>query len=90
MRAARIGVDITKHCVFTVPPERPPMGPLIGTTISASPNAIIGGVPMPSPPRWYWWRSKLHSWTGKIARMAQAIKAGNAFAPAVSAKPPMI
>jgi uncharacterized Zn-binding protein involved in type VI secretion len=49
MRAARIGVDITKHCTFSAPkPSDPPMGPMIGTTVSASPNVIIGGVPMPS------------------------------------------
>ena len=48
-RAARIGVDITKHCVFSTPkPNDPPLGPMIGTTVSASPNVIIGGVPMPS------------------------------------------
>lgn len=49
MRAARMLVDITKHCLFTVPkPNDPPLGPMIGTTISASPNVLIGGVPMPS------------------------------------------
>jgi len=48
-RAARIGVDITKHCMFSTPkPNDPPLGPMIGTTVSASPNVIIGGVPMPS------------------------------------------
>jgi uncharacterized Zn-binding protein involved in type VI secretion len=48
-RSARIGVDITKHCTFSAPkPSDPPMGPMIGTTVSASPNVIIGGVPMPS------------------------------------------
>ncbi len=49
MRAARIGVDITKHCTFSTPkPSDPPLGPMIGMTVSASPNVIIGGVPMPS------------------------------------------
>ncbi|MGK9166740.1 hypothetical protein KXR53_10610 [Inquilinus limosus] len=51
MRAARIGVDITKHCVFSsfkVAPGDPPLGVPIGTTVTASPNVIIGGVPMPS------------------------------------------
>jgi uncharacterized Zn-binding protein involved in type VI secretion len=48
-RAARLGVDITKHCVFTTPrPSDPPLGPMIGTTITGSPNVIIGGIPMPS------------------------------------------
>jgi uncharacterized Zn-binding protein involved in type VI secretion len=49
MRAARLGVDITKHCTFSHPkPNDPPMGPMIGMTISGSPNVFIGGVPMPS------------------------------------------
>ena len=51
MRAARIGVDITKHCMFSsfkVGPSDPPLGVPIGTTVTASPNVIIGGVPMPS------------------------------------------
>ena len=49
MRAARLGVDITKHCIFSVPkPNDPPLGPMIGMTISSSANVVIGGVPMPS------------------------------------------
>jgi uncharacterized Zn-binding protein involved in type VI secretion len=49
MRAARLGVDITKHCIFSTPkPEDPPMGPPFGMTVTASPNVLIGGVPMPS------------------------------------------
>jgi hypothetical protein len=49
MRAARLGVDITKHCTFTSPkPNDPPMGPMIGTTLTASSNVVIGGIPMPS------------------------------------------
>ncbi|MBN2701072.1 MAG: hypothetical protein JXR29_06450, partial [Methylothermaceae bacterium] len=49
MRAARLAIDITKHCLFTTPkPQDPPMGPVIGFTISASPNVLIGGIPMPS------------------------------------------
>ncbi len=48
-RAARLLVDITKHCMFTVPSRAThPLGPMIGTTISCSPNVLIGGVPMPS------------------------------------------
>jgi RHS repeat-associated protein len=48
-RAARLLVDITKHCLFTIPkPSDPPLGPMIGTTISASFNVLIGGFPMPS------------------------------------------
>jgi uncharacterized Zn-binding protein involved in type VI secretion len=43
-RAARIGIDITKHCIFS----DKAVGPMIGTTVSASPNVIIGGIPMPS------------------------------------------
>jgi uncharacterized Zn-binding protein involved in type VI secretion len=48
-RAARVGVDITKHCVFSSPkPSDPPLGPMVGMTVSASPNVLIGGVPLPS------------------------------------------
>ena len=48
-RAARIGIDITKHCIFSTPkPSDPPMGPMVGSTVSASANVLIGGVPMPS------------------------------------------
>jgi uncharacterized Zn-binding protein involved in type VI secretion len=48
-RAARIGVDITKHCIFTTPkPSDPPVGPMVGTTVSSSPNVSIGGFPLPS------------------------------------------
>jgi uncharacterized Zn-binding protein involved in type VI secretion len=51
-RAARLGVDITKHCIFSSPkPAKPsdaPIGPMVGFTISASGNVNIGGVPMPS------------------------------------------
>jgi len=48
-RAARVLVDITKHCTFTVPkPQDSPLGPMLGTTVSCSPNVLIGGVPMPS------------------------------------------
>ena len=49
-RAGRLAVDITKHCTFSVPkPSDPPMGPMIGTTVSTgSPTILIGGIPMPS------------------------------------------
>jgi RHS repeat-associated protein len=48
-RAGRLAVDITKHCIFTVPkPMDPPMGPMVGVTVMASANVLIGGVPMPS------------------------------------------
>src|SRR5262249_5424864 len=48
-RAGRVGVDITKHCIFTAPkPKDPPMGPMFGSTINCSPNVVIGGVPLPS------------------------------------------
>jgi uncharacterized Zn-binding protein involved in type VI secretion len=48
-RAGRVGVDITKHCVFSAPkPSDPPMGPMFGATISSSANVMIGGVPLPS------------------------------------------
>ncbi len=48
-RAGRLAVDITKHCIFTSPkPSDPPIGPMVGVTIAASGNVLIGGVPMPS------------------------------------------
>jgi uncharacterized Zn-binding protein involved in type VI secretion len=48
-RAARVGVDITKHCIFSAPkPQDPPVGPMFGSTINCSPNVMIGGFPMPS------------------------------------------
>ena len=48
-RAGRLAVDITKHCIFTSPkPSDPPMGPMVGVTVMASANVLIGGVPMPS------------------------------------------
>jgi uncharacterized Zn-binding protein involved in type VI secretion len=48
-RAARVGVDITKHCIFTTPkPSDPPVGPMVGATVTCSANVIIGGVPLPS------------------------------------------
>ncbi len=49
-RAGRVGVDITKHCIFTSPkPSDPPLGPMIGTTLPpGSPNVQIGGMPFPS------------------------------------------
>jgi RHS repeat-associated protein len=53
-RAARMPVDITKHCIFTPKPKAPPtgqdppMGPNVGFLTTASPNVIIGGIPMPS------------------------------------------
>jgi uncharacterized Zn-binding protein involved in type VI secretion len=48
-RAARIGVDLTLHCVFSTPkPSDLPIGLSIGTTVTSSPNVLIGGVPMPS------------------------------------------
>jgi RHS repeat-associated protein len=86
MRAARIGVDITKHCTFSAPkPEDPPMGPMIGTTISASPNVIIGGVPMPSLTAMAVGAvlKVAFKGLGKVIRLAQATKTGAAFARSV-------
>jgi uncharacterized Zn-binding protein involved in type VI secretion len=50
MRAARTGVDITNHCVFSARkgPGDKPIGAFIGTTIQGSPDVLIGGIPMPS------------------------------------------
>jgi uncharacterized Zn-binding protein involved in type VI secretion len=48
-RAARQGVDITKHCVFSSPrPTDPPLGPMVGFTMQGEPQVLIGGVPVPS------------------------------------------
>ena len=48
-RAARVFVDITKHCIFTSPrAQDPPTGPMVGFTVSSSPNVLIGGCPLPS------------------------------------------
>lgn len=48
-RAARVAIDITKHCMFTTPkPQDLPLGPMVGMTVTSSSNVLIGGVPMPS------------------------------------------
>jgi uncharacterized Zn-binding protein involved in type VI secretion len=48
-RAARLGVDVTKHCIFSTPkPKDLPVGCAIGLITTASPNVIIGGIPLPS------------------------------------------
>lgn len=52
-RGARVGIDITKHCIFSNPKSivkggDSPIGPPIGFTVGSSPNVSIGGVPMPS------------------------------------------
>lgn len=48
-RAGRLLVDVTRHCMFSSPkPSDPPLGPMVGMTITASPNVLVGGVPMPS------------------------------------------
>jgi uncharacterized Zn-binding protein involved in type VI secretion len=49
-RAARLGVDVTNHCIFSVRPRAgdPPIGSFTGFTISSSSNVMIGGIPLPS------------------------------------------
>jgi uncharacterized Zn-binding protein involved in type VI secretion len=52
-RAARVGTDITKHCIFSNPKSLVktsdlPIGPSLGTLIGSSPNVMIGGFPLPS------------------------------------------
>lgn len=48
-RAGRLLVDVTRHCMFSSPkPQDPPLGPMVGMTVTSSPNVLIGGVPMPS------------------------------------------
>jgi uncharacterized Zn-binding protein involved in type VI secretion len=49
-RAARMGVDVTNHCIFSARkgPDDKPIGAFVGFTINGSPNVAVGGVPMPS------------------------------------------
>ncbi len=52
-RAARVGIDITKHCIFSNPKSivkagDNPIGPPLGFTVGSSPNVLIGGFPLPS------------------------------------------
>ncbi len=48
-RAARGGVDMTSHCIFTVPkPTDPPLGPTVGFAVPTQIKVAIGGMPMPS------------------------------------------
>lgn len=78
-RAARMAVDITKHCMFSAPkPSDPPAGPMIGMTISASPNVIIGGVPMPSLLSMAM-GAALRGLFGAFSRVVQKIKAARAL-----------
>jgi RHS repeat-associated protein len=50
-RAARVGVDLTFHCLMSRlpgPKDSPTVGVPLGFMISASDNVIIGGFPLPS------------------------------------------
>jgi RHS repeat-associated protein len=50
-RAARLGVDLTRHCLFSgvpKPSDIPILGVPLGLTVTASQNVIIGGFPLPS------------------------------------------
>jgi uncharacterized Zn-binding protein involved in type VI secretion len=49
-RAARVTVDVTSHCIFSVRPQPSdrPVGCPVGATISSSANVMIGGIPLPS------------------------------------------
>jgi uncharacterized Zn-binding protein involved in type VI secretion len=50
-RAARLGVDLTLHCLFSgvpKPSDIPTLGVPLGCTVTASQNVIIGGFPLPS------------------------------------------
>jgi RHS repeat-associated protein len=50
-RAARMGVDLTFHCLMSRlpgPKDSPTVGVPLGFMISASDNVIIGGFPLPS------------------------------------------
>jgi uncharacterized Zn-binding protein involved in type VI secretion len=50
MRAARMGVDVTNHCIFSARkgPDDKPIGNFLGLAIMGSPNVVIGGMPLPS------------------------------------------
>ncbi|KGM34277.1 PAAR domain-containing protein [Inquilinus limosus] len=93
MRAARIGVDITKHCVFSsfkVGPSDPPLGVPIGTTVTASPNVIIGGVPMPSLTAFAIGAAMKGAFKG-LGKLAGAVKSARAARAAARAdKPPSV
>lgn len=81
-RAARVGVDITKHCIFSTPkPSDPPLGPMIGMTVSCSPNTLIGGVPMPSLLNMAMGAAikGLMKGLGKAVKALQKTRAGQAF-----------
>lgn len=47
-RAARVGIDITKHCIMSSGAKDIPIGVPIGMTVTASGNVMVGGIPMPS------------------------------------------
>lgn len=47
-RAARVGIDVTKHCILSSGVKDIPIGVPIGMTITASGNVMMGGIPMPS------------------------------------------
>jgi uncharacterized Zn-binding protein involved in type VI secretion len=78
-RAARLGVDMTKHCIFSTPkPNDVPLGPMIGAIVQGSPNVIIGGVPLPSLTNFAIGLAfkALFKGVGKIVKAARAAKAG--------------
>lgn len=74
-RASRMGVDITKHCIFTTPrPNDPPVGPMVGTTVTGSPSVLIGGIPMPSLTSMAMGKALKVAFKG-VAKVAGAVKA---------------
>lgn len=47
-RAARVGIDITKHCILSSGTKDIPIGVPLGMTVTCSGNVMYGGIPMPS------------------------------------------
>jgi uncharacterized Zn-binding protein involved in type VI secretion len=78
-RAARQGLDFTKHCIFSTPkPSDPPVGNPIGAIVTASHNVIIGGMPLPSFSSWA--IGKAFGFIGK--KIGNKVKAARAAAAA--------
>lgn len=82
-RAGRVLCDVTKHCIFSAPrPSDVPIYTFLGTTISASPNVMIGGVPMPSLSSMVAGAAfgAAFRQVGRLVRRAQATRLGTALA----------
>lgn len=78
-RAGRMLVDVTHHCIFSdlkgPKGQDPPVGVPIGTTVTASANVLIGGVPLPSLTDFAVGKLAEHLFAG-FARVAKRLKEG--------------